>query len=152
MAHTRINNDNKRIEQTSGINNDICKYVLGEPGSGTKPYYFDDPHIRMQGFGGNISENIVDVNSNLLGLTRKIDRNQPQNVYNDDSYSKISYPNMFGHITDEPRASNPAWEVRGLENNNWAYLPKDPQAYLKNKLKCNIDSRILEKSMYKPNY
>jgi len=152
MAQTRINNDKERIKFNIGIDSDSCKYVLGEPGNGSKPYYFDDPFIRMQRFGGNISTNIVDVNSNLIGLTRKIDRNQPQNIYNDKPYSKINYPNMYGAMTDQSRAKTPAWAIRDLEKYNWNYLYKNPQSHLNKKLNCNIHSRIIEKDNYKPSY
>jgi len=152
MAHTRIYNDKDRIKFNLGIDSDICKYILGEPGNGIKPYYFDDPFIRMQHFGGNISTNIVDVNSNLIGLTRKIDRNQPQNIYNNNPYSKQTYPNMYGTMTEQSRAIAPAWNIRDLEKYNWNYLHKNPQSYINKKLNCNIHSRILEKDNYKPSY
>ena len=56
-----------------------------------------------------------------------------------------TYPTINNAITDESRATMPAWQVRDLEQNNWNYLLDNPQAHTEMTFINNIDSRNLEK-------
>ena len=130
--------------------------MVNEPGNGKQPFYIEDPQIRLQKFGGNISENMVDINSALLGLNKTLCRDSvmPNNGRNgnserfNDTYHKHLFPNYKDAITDEPRASYPAWMIRGSENTEWAYLHENPQDHTIPMFANNISSRILEKDNY----
>ena len=43
---------------------------------------------------------------------------------------------------------NPAWQVRDLEQNNWAYLHANPQENTEIVFENNIHSRIAEKDIH----
>ena len=51
-------------------------------------------------------------------------------------------------FTDESRTSNPAWELRGLEQNNMAYLHFNPQEKIELPFTNNLNTRMLEKDYY----
>lgn len=157
MAFTRAYDDKDRINMFQDQDYSTCSYMLNAPGNGTKPYFIDDPQIRLQKFGGNISSNIVDVNSDILGLNRQLNRdNINTNIDTNGSlrndYSKISYPNMASAITDQPRAMQPAWELRDLEQKQQNFLHSDPQKNVIMNFDNNISSRILEKDNYNVKY
>ena len=48
--------------------------MLNVPGNGDKPSYFEDPFIRLQNWGGNLMTNPVDLESNLMGINKRLDR------------------------------------------------------------------------------
>ena len=152
MALTR--DDVCKMKINSDKYNTGLSYMLNVPGNGTNPNYFDDPQIRLQKFGANLSINVVDINSGLAGVNKQLDRdhyvkNTRDPAFN-DYYLRNSYPIIKEAITDQPRATQPAWELRGLEQNHWNYLLKNPQNHTEISFEHNINSRILEKDNYKP--
>ena len=48
MASTRFNSDPCRISKKLQQMTDQGRYVMNVPGNGTKPYYVEDPQIRIQ--------------------------------------------------------------------------------------------------------
>ena len=133
--------------------NQGLSYMLNVPGNGTTPDYFADPQIRLQKFGANLSANVVDINSKLEGVNKQLNRdhfvkNTRDPAFNPD-YRRYTYPVITSAITDQPRAMLPAWELRGLEQNRWAYLPTNPQLHTEISFTNNIDSRMTEKDNYK---
>ena len=149
LACTRHNNDKDKIKTDYKLDYDSANYVLNVPGNGLRPHYINDPHIRLQKFGGNISANITDVNSSLLGLDRPTrGRDCTKQLYNNDKYFKNSFPEMSDEITHQTRAENPAWELRDLEQNRWNYLLVNPQTHTEAPFDNNVSSRILEKDNY----
>ena len=156
MAFTRAFDDKDRINmfQDQDVNN--LKYMVNVPGNGTTPYYIVDPQVRLQKFAANISKNIVDINSGLKGMNRVLARDgfQPNNgragnsePFN-DHYSRSYFPTISAAITDQPRSTEPAWALRDLEQNNWAFLYSNPQNNTERMFENNISSRILEKDNY----
>jgi hypothetical protein len=153
MAFTRGYDDKNRVEQSLKKETDICKYMLNVPGNGIKPYYIDDPHIRLQKFGGNISHNIVDVNSGLLGIAGPLDsqcrfKQDKNEQMIKNNYTEMMCPVEKDAISDESRSTMPAWQLRDLEQNNWNYLHFNPQAHSQILFDNNLSSRILEKDNY----
>ena len=51
----------KQLQESSGPG----KYMLNVPGPGQKLDFFDDPHIRMQQWGGNLRTNFFDLEREL---------------------------------------------------------------------------------------
>ena len=154
MAFTRGYDDKDRINMFQQQDLESCSYMLNAPGNGTKPSYIEDPQIRLQKFGANLSHNIVDINSDLKGISRQLNKGcideqlQKLNGTLNNNYSKINYPNISSAITDQPRSMQPAWELRDLEQNNWNYLHSNPQEHTELRFNNNILSRILEKDNY----
>ena len=115
MSFTRFYDDPCRVQKYLEETTSIGNYNLNVPGNGTDVPFIDDPHIRMEKWGANLTNNIVNVESDLKGLTRKLNRdNDVINDYNKNSvnYSINNYSNNTNEITEQPRATNPAWSLR----------------------------------------
>ena len=152
MDCTRFKNDKEMIQINQTKDLAGCRYMLNVPGNGLTPDYIEDPHIRLQKFGANISSNIIDINTNLMGINRRIGRDCPQTEYTNCGYSEISYPNNSETITDQSRTMNPAWELRDLEKDNWDHLHHNPQNHTEMIFANNISTRINEKDNFEPKY
>ena len=158
MSSTRIGYDTDRMKINENRAFDSLNYLLNVPGCGSKPDFIEDPHIRLQHFGANISKNIVDINSDLKGINNKL---SPDGIIIDNRdknfnshYSKNNYHDNSKTITDETRSTMPAWQIRDLEQNNWDFLHNNPQQHAIINFKNNIDSRRLDLEHYnnKNNY
>ena len=151
MASTRIGNDRDRMEFNQNIYHNSLGYMVNVPGNGSKPDYIVDPHIRLQKFGANISTNSTDIASNLKGINRTLNRDNTSDISSkrdanfNDKYARHMYPTINNAITDEPRSTMPAWQIRDLEQNNWIHLLNNPQEHTEMTFVHNIDSRTLAK-------
>lgn len=150
MAFTRFHDDIYRMEKEMQEVTGAGRYMLNVPGNGAKPCFMEDPHIRMQKWGANLMTNTVNVESDLMGLTRSANRDYlGQNNYQKKAVETfpVAYPTCGGG-TDQSRATHPAWLVRDLEQTNWTKLPLDPQANVCMQFQNNLSTRLLEKENY----
>jgi hypothetical protein len=150
MAFTRFHDDIYRMEKEMQEVTGLGRYMLNVPGNGAKPCYMEDPFIRMQKWGANLMTNTINVESDLMGLTRSLNRDYlGQNNYQKKAVttSPVSYP-VCGGGTDQSRATHPAWLSRDLEQVNWYSLPLDPQANVCIPFQNNLSTRILEKETF----
>ena len=155
MAATRNGNDRERQELNQGMYHNTLGYMVNVPGNGVKPDYIVDPHIRLQKFAANISANITDIDSKLKGINTTLSRDaeirmSSRDQYFDAQYSRHTYPSLNNAVTDEPRATMPAWQVRDLEHDNWDYLLNNPQAHTEMTFAHTIDSRNNVKDQWIP--
>ena len=147
MASTRRINDedSTRLDLERATN--TGRYMLNCPGNGIAPNYIDDPHIRLQKWGANNAANIIDINNDLRGLNRPFNRDSDlSNTY--DRQSVVPEFNKYesiSSITDEPRTTAPAWELRDLERVNTTFLHLNPQINVEVPFQNNISTRITEK-------
>lgn len=155
MAFTRFNYDEIRTKKKLQESTDPGRYILDVPGPGASVDYVNDPHVRLTHWGANLRSNTVEMDSDLKGLTRTLNRdNLKQNDYkNKSAYTtKIHYgTNEKLHI-DQSRASHPAWVYKGQRRQTWSYLPLNPQEHVCIPFQNNLSSRILEKDYYVPCY
>ena len=149
MAFTRFHDDpgriNKQLQESTGLG----RYILNVPGNGSKPLYMDDPFIRMQKWGGNLMTNTVNLESDLFGLSRLLNRDDITNEYrlHAAQTEKQTYQSVSPY-TDQSRATHPAWEFRDLEQTKWSILPLDPQKNTCFTFQNNLSTRILEKDVF----
>ena len=149
MAFTRFHDDpcriNKQLQESTGLG----RYMLNVPGNGSKPLYMDDPFIRMQKWGGNLMTNTVNLESDLFGLSRLLNRDDITHEYrlHQAQSEKQSYQSASPY-TDQSRATHPAWEFRDLEQTKWSILPLDPQKNVCYTFQNNLSTRILEKDVF----
>ena len=154
MAFTRFHDDPCRIKKRLQESTDQGKYILNVPGNGDKPFYVDDPYLRLQKWGGNLMTNTINVENDLKGLTRQLNRDcLLENNYEKHSANSfnVEYPTI-GTVTDQSRATNPAWMSRDLEQVNWYILPLNPQENTCMPFQNNLNTRIIEKDKYIPSY
>jgi hypothetical protein len=150
MSFTRFHDDPCRIQKQLQEMTGPGRYALNVPGNGDKPCFIEDPYVRLQEWGANLRTNSINLESDLLGLTRNLNRDcmKPNNYKNHETNSReVSYP-QCKPFTDQSRATHPAWEVRDLEQPHWSILQLDPQKNVCIPFKNNQSSRILEKDYF----
>ena len=157
MSFTRFHDEPDRIKKQLQQSTDVGRYVLNVPGPGDKPLYMEDPYIRAQMWAGNIMTNTVDIETELRGLTRRLNKDTHENYYlsGDASVATrtnelIACPTRGGSSVEQSRATHPAWMLRDLEQDNWKMLHFDPQENVFMPFNNNLSTRILEKDHFVP--
>jgi len=153
MACTRFNYDSCRTKKNLQQSTGPGRWILNVPGNGSNPCYIEDPQIIIQKWGANLRTNTVNLESELRGVNRSLNRDclekdQYQN-YN-VSNKKIQYPTCKNLFTEQSRTTNPAWWYRDLEQVDWYYLPLNPQENTCLPFQNNLSTRILEKDYFTP--
>ena len=149
MAFTRIHDDICRISKEVQESTDVGRYVLNVPGNGETPFYMMDPYIRLQKWGGNLRTNVVEIENDLRGLNMNISRDCVDYKSNENKLNseKMQYPSCAPFV-EQPRATNPAWTVRDLEQSRFAYLHLNPQENTCLPFQNNLSTRRLEKDYW----
>jgi len=153
MANTRFSNDPCRVKKQLQQSTDQGRWVMNVPGNSDIPMFIEDPHIRLQSWGGNLRTNIVNLESELMGVSRVAGRD---NIVNDNyksfvvGSSRIEYPSTRDLSTSESRATDPAWIYRDKEQPLWGYPHLNPQEHVSIPFHNNINTRILEKDHFVP--
>lgn len=157
MSFTRFRDEPDRIKKQLQQSTDVGRYVLNVPGPGDKPLYMEDPYIRAQMWAGNIMTNTVDIETELRGLTRRLNKDTRENNYlsGDASVATrtneiITCPTRGGSSVEQSRVTHPAWMLRDLEQDNWKMLHFDPQENVFMPFNNNLSTRILEKDHFVP--
>ena len=152
MAFTRFNYDECRTKKQLQQSTEPGRWILNVPGNGTYPYYFEDPQIIIQKWGGNLRTNSINLESSLKNINRPLNRD----IFNKDNYknydvinNKIDYPNNNTFYTEQSRATHPAWWFREKQQTNYYFLPINPQINTCIPFHNNLSTRILEKDYYK---
>lgn len=159
MASTRYNSDRARLEKRNMIDTVVGRYMLDTPGNGVELPYIADPHMRIQKSGTNFCENMIDINSDLRCMTRPLTRDIPElNDYKKyaakPNKSYTSEPDEVNYVSDETRASNPAWVLKESELNRWVMPLINPvdMNYVSKPFYENLNTRILERDYFKPKF
>jgi hypothetical protein len=157
MSFTRFRDDPDRIKKQLQQSTDVGRYTLNVPGPGDKPLYMEDPYVRAQMWAGNIMSNSVDVETELFGLSRKLNRDSAENFHHDEKASVASRTNEIiqcpvrgGSAVEQTRATHPAWMLRDVEQDNWKMLHFDPQENVFMPFMNNLNTRIIEKDRFIP--
>ena len=154
MSFTRFNYDQARTFKKMQESTGPGRYLLNTPDVIPKgadiPLYCDDPHIRLQGWGGNLREtdnsnNTIDIDSYLLGY---YNFNTNDLKPNPNIETSIKQTKKTAQFTDESRATNPPREYRVVEVDRFNYLYEDPQRHYNMPFLNNVDSRELAKKEY----
>jgi len=149
MSFTRFHDDPCRIQKQLQESTGPGRYMLNVPGNGLKPCYMVDPYMRMQKWGANLMTDTINLESQLLGLDRQLDRDCTEYDSKPVKSKRVQYPECMP-FTDQTRATNPAWTARGVEQNNWYILPLNPQENVCLPFHNNLSTRILEKDAFVP--
>ena len=153
MSFTRFHDDSARIEKQLEESTGPGRYMINMPGNGDKPCFMEDPYIRLQHWGANLRTNTIDLESNLKGLSSVLTKDciTSETLKQVTSSQAIEYPS-HEPITEQPRASHPAWTVRDLEQVEWQAPHTGPQAEVTIPFANNLSSRIIEKDNYKTEF
>ena len=152
MSFTRFHDDPSRIHKQLEISSYAGRYMLNTPGQGTDLPFFEDPNIRLTHWGSNHKGNEIELENDLRGLTRTLNRDYE----NTNDYSKHSVvPNNIVYRSENPfveesRASHPAWMYKDLEHSRWETPFLNPLNGIEPNFHCNIQTRIIEKDLFTP--
>ena len=150
MSFTRFHDDPCRIVKQLQESTGTGKYMLNVPGNGAKPCFMEDPFCRLQKWGANLRTNPINLESDLRGLTRNLNNDcMAKNDYNQHSVAskRVTYSSCLP-TTEQPRATDPAWTARDLEQVDWYTLPLNPQENTCMPFQNNLSTRILEKDYF----
>ena len=154
MAFTRFHDDYARVNKQLQESTDPGRWIINTPGCGVDGHkYISDPFCRLQHWGANIMTNTTDVEGDLMGLTRKSNRDDigdNSHYLNSVKTSKVNYQtNDFQ--TQQSLATNPGWLYKDLEQNNFNYLHFDPQENIFINFENNVNTTLLEKDNFEHN-
>jgi|TARA_Y100000389_G_C17420234_1_gene496267 hypothetical protein len=159
MAFTRFNYDKCRTEKNLQQATGPGRYILNVPGNaGDKPAVFNDPQIRMQKWGGNLqgvyNGHPIDIESDLKNVGRRLSKFCNENKFPNKKVKTFTkrYPVNNTPLTDQTRTTHPAWLYRDLEQNHMYPLLLDPQENVCKHFHNNINTRLLERDTYVPEY
>jgi hypothetical protein len=152
MAFTRFKYDDCRTKKELQQSTDPGRWILNVPGNGSNPCYIEDPQIIIQKWGANLRTNTINLESDLRGLTRPLNRD----LVEDNNYKthavhsgNATYSNASPFI-EESRASHPAWMYKDLEQSRWEAPFLNPLNGLEKGFHENVNTRILEKDHFIP--
>ena len=97
----------------------------------------------------------IDIDSDLLGITRKLTKDCTKEQYPYKGVvnsERIHYPKCAQTITQQSRATNPAWMYRDLEQNHRYPLFLNPQENTCIPFHNNLNTRLLERDNFRPTY
>lgn len=152
MSFTRFHDDPARIQKQLQESTDQGNYMINVPGNGTHPCFMTDPYIRMQKWGANLHRNPIALENDLRGMNQRYCRDSIAASSAENAAYSHSVPNEYpicNTVTEQPRADNPAWMLRGLENSRTPqHLLEDPQTHTSMPFECYVHSRIVEKDQH----
>ena len=155
MAFTRFNYDKCRTAKLLQESTGPGRYMLDVPGWGSKPCFFDDPHIRMQQWGANLRKvphgAPIDIDSDLIGITRPLSKDCSGKEFPNSGLvrsKRVTYPVCKNPITDESRATHPAWMYRDLTQDHRYILFLNPQENTCMTFQNNLNTRLLERDHF----
>lgn len=155
MAFTRFNYDECRTKKILEESTGPGRYMLNVPGPGSKVCFYDDPQIRMQKWGANLRKVSngapIDIDSDLIGITRPLTKYCSNKEFPNSGIVKskrVHYPTCSNPVTEQSRATNPAWMYKDLEQNHRYILFLDPQENTCIPFQNNLNTRILEKDYF----
>lgn len=158
MASTRFNYDDARIIKNLQQATGTGRYMLNVPGPGSRVCFYDDPQVRMQGWGANLRSvpggHPIDIDSDLKSYSRKLhkycksEKFPYKNVVNT---KKEIYPTCFKSMREQTRATHPAWMYRNKPQDLTTYqLLHDPQENTCKHFENNLNTRLVERDNFKP--
>jgi len=152
MAFTRFHDDPNRIKKQVAESSFAGRYFLDTPGQGIDLPFMEDPQIRLQGWGASLRTNTVNLESDLYGLTRRINRDLiTVNRYDKNATSSARVPyKQSAPFVQESRATHPAWMYKDLEHSRWENPLLNPLNGIEKGFNENIQTRILEKDYFVP--
>ena len=149
MAFTRIRDDEVRVKKYIQETTDQGLYGLNTPGQGESLSYMSGPHTRLTHWADNMAENGIDVENDLRGLSRFLNRDVVQQ--NDFKYNAVAFKrrgytsSTESEVTDESRVTNPTWWHREQQQHRNHILHYDPQDNAITPFTNNVSSRTEQK-------
>lgn len=148
MSFTRFHDDPVRIQKQLQEATSTGRYQLERPGNGLSMPYLEDPHIRLQYWGANLRNNTVDLESDFLGITRKLTHDVIDYKSKTPDTSVFTTYATEEAFVDESRATHPAWMFKDLEQTRFDFLLHDYQSKTEIPFENNSSTRIHHKDIF----
>lgn len=115
-------------KKTEEISYGINSYMLDPMRVTTKSVFPNDPSIKYQDSGlfKNSNPNFMDINSEILNITRPLTKDIKGMWTGGDIVDEIELKDT-NFSSKYSRLDEPAFELRGQTKNRWYKLPIDPQ-------------------------
>jgi hypothetical protein len=131
---------------------DAGTYQLETPRPHCEPCFIDDPAMRLQRVGASTCGNasLIDVDSELMGLTRRYTRCQEEHV---PLVCKPSAPMATCQTfisREDTRLSNPPCTLRATGWNRWEWLNENPQRHAIPEFPIEVQYRLIVKDNHRP--
>lgn len=152
MAFTRFHDDvcriNKYVEESTAPG----RYVFGTPGPGSHVPFETNPYYRLQKYGANLTSNSLNVESDLLGMTRPLSHD----CYNYKT-NAVDYKTVYQHLgtqhsnVEESRSVLPAYMIldKDVTEYRFTQLYRDAQRGAKSDFFFNNNSsRVQTKEVF----
>ena len=155
MSITSFRNDPARLRKEYEISTATGRYMLNMPGQGTSLPFMEDPNVRLQQWGANLHTNSTQIESELFGMTRHLNRDIPElNSHKNPMSTTLSYQSTYRTeqpFVEESRATHPAWMYRDIDLQRWEMPWINPQSVgIEQPFSWNLHTRILEKDYFTP--
>ena len=155
MSFTRFHDDPNRIKKKNIEISMMNQYTFNTPNNiNNISVFFNDPHLRMQKSGNQLYKDITNVESELLGINRSLNRDHihKNNYKNNTSFKlPLNVKSVNENITNQSLATVPAWLFRETQQYRPNILFHDPQQNTEIPFTNKLDTNILEKDYYNLN-
>ena len=157
MSFTSFKYDPARVKDRLNRATAKGRYYLNVPGPLNSSCYMEDPQVRLQKWGANLKSVVnggpIDIDSDLTGRRRKLTKYCSKEQYkghNQLNIQDIQYPVCNQAVTDQTRATHPAWMYRALPQNREYPLFLNPQENVCMQFHNNLNTRLLERDNFIP--
>lgn len=153
MSFNRLNYDDDAYKQVLRETIGPGDYLLNTPRVDCEGCFFPSPDVRMSAYGGSVcDENVIDVDSELMGITRKASHCSANQFLPDSKpFCNMKMPRDCYTLTrEDTKLSNPPCTLRGRGWNRWEWLCKDPQDKALIPFDWNINNRLVVKDNHRP--
>lgn len=128
---TRTKDREKKIQYDLEVLAHENNYTFSKPGNGTSLAYMKSPHIRLQQWGANIRTNMTEIEHDLRGQTRNLNRD---NLDANDYQKNQVFSKPLNFETTSIKHETTRTDVNKcdvldscLKKNNKGFLFEDPQ-------------------------
>lgn len=163
MSFNRLNSDSCTYQQNINQSVNVGNYYTGQPRQDCQACFPEDTHYKIgmhnigpiqHGISGSTCEPLIDINSDLLGLTRVATNCSSQKYQKPDKLQEQcekNFPPVCKVMkSEDTRLSNPPCTLRGTGWNRWEWLCIDPQDNINVPFDYNISNRIIAKDNHRP--
>ena len=160
MSFNRLNYDTCAYKHTLSESIGPGEYQINTPPISCDPCFPKDPAYRLQRQGASVNtrQPMIDVDSELLGITRLSSRcpskkflpkeNKKGEICEGEPQQHFKECDM--PVAEDTRINNPSCNLRGTGWNRWEWLCLDPQERVLMPFDYNISNRIVVKDNHRP--
>ena len=152
MSFSRLNYDDCTYKHVLRESVSPGDYMTSTPRVDCSNCYFPSPDVRLNHYGAGKCKDLIDVDSELMGITRKAS-NCPMGKFlpqGEELCVMELGKDCMGLTIEETRLSNPPCTLRGTGWNRFEWLCKNPQDNIFIPFDYHINERLVAKDNHRP--